>query len=44
MELTELKDRIRASFTGSKQDLEEVIAIVEADRAIFQFFATCIPD
>lgn len=37
MELTELKDRIRASFTGSKQDLEEVIAIVEADRAIFPF-------
>jgi hypothetical protein len=37
MELTELKYRIRASFTGSKHDLEEVIAIVEEDRAIFPF-------
>lgn len=37
MELTELRDRIRASFTGSKEDLEAVIAIVEEDRAIFPF-------
>lgn len=37
MELTELRDRIRASFTGSKEDLDAVIAIVEEDRAIFPF-------
>ncbi len=37
MELTELRDRIRSSFTGSKEDLEAVIAIVEKDRAIFPF-------
>lgn len=37
MELTELRDRIRTSFTGSKEDLEAVIAIVEEDRAIFPF-------
>lgn len=37
MELTELRDRIRAAFTGSKQDLDAVIAIVEQDRAIFPF-------
>jgi hypothetical protein len=37
MELTELSDKIRSSFTGSKEDLEAVIAIVEEDRAIFPF-------
>jgi len=37
MELTELRDRIRAAFTGSKEDLEAVMAIVEEDRAIFPF-------
>ncbi len=37
MELTELRDRIQASFTGSKEDLEAVIAFVEEDRAIFPF-------
>lgn len=37
MELTELRDRIRASFTGSKEALAEVIALVEEDRAIFPF-------
>jgi hypothetical protein len=37
MELTELRDKIRSSFTGSKEDLEAVIAIVEEDRAIFPF-------
>ncbi len=37
MELTELKDRIYASFTGSKEDLEAVVALIEQDRAIFPF-------
>jgi len=37
MELIELRDRIRTSFTGSQEDLEAVIAIVEEDRAIFPF-------
>lgn len=37
MELTELRDKIRSSFTGTKEDLEAVIAIVEEDRAIFPF-------
>ena len=37
MELTELRDRIIASFNGSKDDLEAVIAMVEEDQAIFPF-------
>jgi hypothetical protein len=37
MELTELRDKIRSSFSGTKEDLEAVIAIVEEDRAIFPF-------
>lgn len=37
MELTELRTRIQASFTGSKEDLEAVVALVEQDRAIFPF-------
>jgi hypothetical protein len=37
MELTELRDKIQMCFTGSKQDLDAVIAIVEEDRAIFPF-------
>lgn len=37
MELTELKDRIISSFSGSNEDLEEVLAIVEKDQAIFPF-------
>lgn len=37
MELTELRNKIRSSFTGSKEDLDAVIAIVEEDRAIFPF-------
>jgi hypothetical protein len=37
MELTELKDRIISSFSGSNEDLEEVLAIVEQDQAIFPF-------
>ncbi|MEW6559153.1 MAG: hypothetical protein AB1412_02985 [Pseudomonadota bacterium] len=37
MELTELKNRIYSSFTGSQQGLEDVIALIEQDRAIFPF-------
>lgn len=37
MELTELRDRIIASFTGSKSDLEDVLAMVEEDQSIFPF-------
>lgn len=37
MELTELKSKILKSFTGSKADLETIIAMVEEDQAIFPF-------
>lgn len=37
MELTELKDRITSAFTGSREDLEEVLAIIEKDHSIFPF-------
>ena len=37
MELTELKNRIIASFTGSADDLEAVITMMEEDQAIFPF-------
>ena len=37
MELTELRTRIQDSFTGSKEHLEAVVALVEQDRAIFPF-------
>lgn len=37
MELTELRDKIIASFTGSESDLENVLAMVEEDQSIFPF-------
>ncbi len=37
MELSELKDRICEAFTGSPQDLQEVLRVVEEDQAIFPF-------
>lgn len=37
MELTDLKNRIVAAFTGSKEDLDEVLRLVDEDRAIFPF-------
>jgi len=37
MELTELRDRIITSFTGSQSDLEDVLKMVEVDQAIFPF-------
>lgn len=37
MELTELRDKIKESFSGSKEDLDAVIAMIEQDRAIFPF-------
>ncbi len=37
MELLALKNKIIASFTGSAQDLEEVLNMVEEDQSIFPF-------
>ncbi|AQQ72019.1 hypothetical protein SMSP2_02398 [Limihaloglobus sulfuriphilus] len=37
MELTELKDKIISSFTGSEKDLHQVLDLVEEDQAIFPF-------
>lgn len=37
MELSELKAKIIESFTGSEEDLEEVLFLVEDDRSIFPF-------
>ena len=37
MELLELKNKICESFTGSQDDLQEVLDIVEADQAVFPF-------
>lgn len=37
MELTELKDRIIASFKGPRTRLEQVLELVEQDKAIFPF-------
>jgi len=37
MELTELKNRIISSFSGSKNDLNVVLQLVEEDRSIFPF-------
>lgn len=37
MELTELRNKIISSFSGAKEDLESVIAIIEEDQAIFPF-------
>jgi len=37
MELSELKDKIISSFTGAKNDLEFVLALVEQDESVFPF-------
>ena len=37
MELTELKDRIIAAFSGTKSDLANVLTMVEDDRSVFPF-------
>lgn len=37
MELTELRDSIKRSFTGSANELEEVLALAGADQSIFPF-------
>jgi len=37
MELSELKDRIVASFNGTEDDLADVLAMVEQDRSVFPF-------
>lgn len=37
MELTELKDRIVATFSGTDSDLDDVLAMVEQDQSVFPF-------
>lgn len=37
MELTELKNKIVESFTGSKEDLDEILNMVNEDQSIFPF-------
>lgn len=37
MELTELKDRIVATFSGAESDLADVLAMVQQDQSVFPF-------
>ena len=37
MELTELKDRIVAAFSGTESDLADVLAMIEQDQSVFPF-------
>lgn len=37
MELTELKNKIVAAFSGTKSDLEDVLTIIEQDQSVFPF-------
>jgi hypothetical protein len=37
MELSELKNKIIECFTGSKENLEEILEIIEKDKSIFPF-------
>ena len=37
MELTELKNKIINSFDGSKNDLADILAMIDKDEAIFPF-------
>lgn len=37
MELIELKDRIISLFDGTKEDLDEVLELIEKDRSVFPF-------
>ena len=37
MELTELKDKIVSSFSGSESDLKQILEIIEVDQSIFPF-------
>ena len=37
MELTELKDRIVATFSGTESDLADVLAMVDQDQSVFLF-------
>ncbi len=37
MELTELKDRIIAAYKGAKEDLVQILEMVEQDKAVFPF-------
>ena len=42
MELTELKNKIINSFNGSKNDLADILAMIDKDEAIFPFKEACI--
>lgn len=37
MELTELKDKIISSFSGSESDLKQILEVIEVDQSIFPF-------
>lgn len=37
MELTELKDRIVATFSGAESDLADVLTVIERDQSVFPF-------
>ena len=37
MELTELKNRIIKTFTGSKSELSDILTLVDEDQSIFPF-------
>ena len=37
MELSELKDKIIQSFSGSQDDLEVILQLIEQDQAMFPF-------
>lgn len=37
MELTELKDRIIATFSGAESDLADVLAMIERDQSVYPF-------
>lgn len=42
MELTELKDRIIESFSGSAEQLQEVLELVALDHSVFHLMSTNI--
>ena len=41
MKLTELKNKIINSFNGSKNDLADILAMIDKDEAIFPFKEAC---
>ena len=41
MKLTELKNKIINSFNGSKNDLADILVMIDKDEAIFPFKEEC---